>query len=87
MPFEEALDLAAEFGVKYIWHLCNGELSGMAEDKAIVDMTVAEIDAMQGQLKSRDREFVLLLNRPHFKGSTWRISTWTWTSWSRRFRW
>lgn len=68
LPFEEALDLAAELGVKYLWYMCNGQVSGRPEDKALVEMSEAEIDAMQAKLTSRGQEFFLLLNRPHFKG-------------------
>lgn len=68
LPFEEALDLAAELEVKYLWYMCNGEVSGLKKDKALVEMNDAEIDAMQASLASRGQEFFLLLNRPHFKG-------------------
>ncbi len=68
LPFEEALDLAAELEVKYLWFMGNGTVSGRTEDKPLVDMSDGEIDEMQAKLKSRNQEFFLLLNRPHFKG-------------------
>ncbi len=68
LPFEEALDLAAELGIRYLWYMCNGEVSGRSEEKALVDMSGAEIDEMQAKAQSRNLEFFLLLNRPHFKG-------------------
>ena len=51
LPFEEALDLAAELGVKYLWYMCNGQVSGRPEDKALVEMSEAEIDAMQAKVQ------------------------------------
>ena len=63
LPFEEALPVAAEIGARYIWH----NFSETGDQKTLVDMSDAEVDAMAAEVHSHGLELFLILSRPHFK--------------------
>ena len=65
LPFEEALDLAAELGTEYLWYLRRGDLKG---DKPLMEMSTAEIDEMVAAVTQRGLKLFLLMPNNHFKG-------------------
>jgi len=63
LPFSEALPIAAEIGAKYIWH----NFSETRDQKTLVEMSDAEVDALAAEVKAQGLEFFLILSNPHFK--------------------
>ena len=63
LPFSAALPVAAEIGAKHIWH----NFSESRDEKSLVDMSDAEIDAMASEVRSHDLELFLILAGAHFK--------------------
>ncbi|MBN61348.1 MAG: hypothetical protein CME20_08340 [Gemmatimonadetes bacterium] len=63
LPFSAALPVAAEIGAKHIWH----NFSETRDEKSLVDMSDAEIDAMAAEVRSHGLELFLILAGAHFK--------------------
>ena len=63
LPFSAALPVAAEIGADYIWH----NFSASHDQKSLVDMNDAEIDAMAAEVRSHGLELFLILAGAPFK--------------------